>query len=265
MSRVGSDSISFVVQANFSEEDASVASSDFLHSPSNLVESSDKYGFIFFSRRSSLLAVSIQQTESLYDGGESSQPFDPDFSFKVDFSHGDINLLALSPTESFIAVISGRILTILSVSNLLITVRHRFLIHSTELLNTHSKPFPFFFKKRSRAESVIRIVDLEPSFKVPDFQHKFQAAWSCCLDNEQLAVVLPNEILFVLPKVDQQSALESINKAYSCVTWSPSKSSEKVYLLAAVNNCIDVINGRSGKLITSFNEITQSEEDETGK
>lgn len=144
MSRAGSDSISFVVQANFCEENSTVSRSDFLHSPSNLVESSNKYGFVFFCRGSSLFAVSIHQTESLYDGGESSQPFDPDFSFRVEFSNGNINLLALSPTESFIAIMSGSVLSILSVANLLITVCHCFLIYYAFLVIAHSKSFPFF-------------------------------------------------------------------------------------------------------------------------
>jgi hypothetical protein len=152
MSRAESDSISFVVHANFSEENASISGSDFLHSPSNLVESSNKYGFVFFCRGSSLFAVSIQRTETLYDGGESSQPFDPDFSFRVEFTDGDINLLALSPTESFIAIMSGRMLSILSVANLLIMVCHHFLICYSFLVKAYSNPFHFVSKRNLKLD-----------------------------------------------------------------------------------------------------------------
>lgn len=131
MSRSESESISFAVQANFCEENSYALGSDFLHSPNNLVESSNKYGFVFFCKGSTLFAVSIEQTETKYDGGESNQPFDPDFSFRVEFRDGDIHLLALSPTESFIAVMSGPIMSIFSVANLLITVRQLFLIFTT--------------------------------------------------------------------------------------------------------------------------------------
>jgi hypothetical protein len=112
---------------------------------------------------------------------------------------------------------------------------------------------------------VIRVEDLKLSLGDSDSKHKFPAAWSCCLDNEQLAVVLPNELRFVLPKVDQVSALQSVKTAYNCVAWSPSSSSKESFLLAAINNRIDILDGITGKLITSFKEVTRSEKDEGGR
>lgn len=112
---------------------------------------------------------------------------------------------------------------------------------------------------------MIRVDDLKLTLGVSESKHMIQAAWSCCLENEQLAVVLPNELRFVLPKVDQLSALQSVKTSYNCVAWSPSSSSKGSFLLAAINNRIDVLDGITGKLIISFNAVTRSEKDEGGK
>lgn len=111
----------------------------------------------------------------------------------------------------------------------------------------------------------MRTEDFTLSLGAPNSKHKFQAAWSNCLNNEQLAVVLPKELCFMLPKIDQKCALQSIKTAYNCLAWSPSSSSKEVFLLAAINDRIDVLDGITGKLITSFTEVTQSENDEGGK
>ena len=123
MPRVVSDSISFVVQAQFSDEDnSSEISSAFDHTPTNLLESSDKYGFVFFCRGSTLRAISVQLAENLFNGGDGSVPFHQDYSFEVKFDAGDIRHVSLSTSESYIAIMSGTTLSILSVSDLLIEV-----------------------------------------------------------------------------------------------------------------------------------------------
>ena len=124
MPREFSDSISFVVQAQFSDEgNSSQQSSAFDRSPSNLLESSDKYGFVFFCRGSILRAISVQLSENLLNGGDGSLPFHQDYSFEVEFDAGDISLISLSASESYIAIMSGTTLSILSVPDLLIEVR----------------------------------------------------------------------------------------------------------------------------------------------
>lgn len=124
MPRVVSDSISFVVQAQFSDDgNSSELSSAFDHSPANLLESSDKYGFVFFCRGSTLRAISVQLAENLFNGGDGSLPFHQDYSFEVKFDTGDIRLVALSASESYVAIMSGTTLSILSVPDLLIEVR----------------------------------------------------------------------------------------------------------------------------------------------
>lgn len=111
----------------------------------------------------------------------------------------------------------------------------------------------------------MRIEDFTRSVGASNSKHEFQAAWCNCLNNEQLAVVLPKELCFVLPKIDQKSALQTIKTAYNCLAWSPSSSSIEIFLLAAMNDRIDVLDGITGKLITSFTEVTRSEKDGGGK
>lgn len=119
MPRESSDSISFVVQALFSDADAVKPDNKFRFNTANLIESSDRYGYLFLCLGASLHVFSVPKAEDTFNGEESA--FDSNVSFKIDFP-GQIVQLSLSRSENHIAVAAGGVLSILSVPNLLITV-----------------------------------------------------------------------------------------------------------------------------------------------
>lgn len=125
MPRQATDSLSFILQAQYCEEDGDASETDFLHAPGNLLESSDIYGYVFYCKGSTLHAVSVPVAEKSFDNGENSQAYDSDFHFKVEFGGGSISFMTLSISESYVAILLGNTLSILSVPNLIIKVYHR--------------------------------------------------------------------------------------------------------------------------------------------
>ena len=121
MPRKTSDSISFVVQALVSDESSTKSSATFRCSSANLIESSNRYGYLFLSLGSSLHVYSVQRAEAKFVGDEST--FNSDVSFKIEFP-GLIHNLSLSSSESYIAVTAEGAVAILSVPNLLISVSY---------------------------------------------------------------------------------------------------------------------------------------------
>ena len=122
MPRQATDSLSFILQAQYCEEDSDASETDFSHAPGNLLESSDIYGYIFFCKESTLHAFSVPLAENTFDNGENNQAYSSDFHFNVDFVGGTISFLNLSPSESYMAILSGNTLSILSVPNLILKV-----------------------------------------------------------------------------------------------------------------------------------------------
>lgn len=135
MPRQATDSLSFILQAQYCEEDSDASETYSLHAPGNLLESSDIYGYIFFCKGSTLHAVSVPVVEKAFDNGENNQAYNSDFHFKVDFVGGSINIMTLSISESYIAILLGETLSILSIPNLIIKVCHRHLISNQQDLD----------------------------------------------------------------------------------------------------------------------------------
>ena len=119
MPREATDTINFIVQAEFTDDTSSEIESALKCSPSNLLEVSNRYGYLFFSLGSKLYVVAVKKSEEKFDGGESN--FSPEFSFTIEFP-ADVTAVALSASESYLAVAHFDKLSILSVPNLLILV-----------------------------------------------------------------------------------------------------------------------------------------------
>ena len=143
MPRQATDSLSFILQAQYCDEDSDASETDFLHAPGNLLESSDIYGYIFFCKGSTLHAVSVPVAEKSFDNGENNQAYNSDFHFKVDFVGGSISFMTLSISESYIAILIGNRLSVLSVPNLIMKVYHRLLMSNQQDLD----PFDSFSSK----------------------------------------------------------------------------------------------------------------------
>lgn len=119
--RKPSDSISYIVQAHYGNEEAKTSITDIKNRKLNVLETSDKYGYLFVSNGTFLHVIPIPSAEENFDSGESLQSYESEYSFKIDCEF-EIVFLTLSASESVIAVLAGGILIILSVPNLLLSV-----------------------------------------------------------------------------------------------------------------------------------------------
>lgn len=119
MPREVTDSISFIVQAEFNGKNAANDDDGFRYSSTNLIESSNLYGFLFLCQGNFLHISSVVKAEEQFDGGDNSLL--SDISFKINFP-SEIISLCLSSSESYLAVTSGDKLFIISVPNLLTAV-----------------------------------------------------------------------------------------------------------------------------------------------
>lgn len=67
-----------------------------------------------------------------------------------------------------------------------------------------------------------------------------------------LAILLPHEVFFITLK--DQVVCPMVNKAYSCLAWSPSTKS-KGMMLAASSHSIDLLDVHTGGIMKSFQNI----------
>lgn len=121
MPRESTDSISFIVQAHLTDKESSQTVGNLIENSLNLLEASSKYGYLFVPRGSLLYIISVSAAEENFDTGENIQIFDKKGSFNVDFDK-EITHLSLSPSEKHISVLSGGVLSIVSVPNLILEV-----------------------------------------------------------------------------------------------------------------------------------------------
>lgn len=147
MPRQATDSLSFILQAQYCQEDSDASDTDFSHAPGNLLESSDTYGYVFFCKESTLHAVSVPHAESTFDNGENNQTYNSDFHFKVDFISGSISYLSLSTSESFMSILSGNTLSILSVPNLILKVCSGLMLSHQDLAHLKSNSSEVAYQK----------------------------------------------------------------------------------------------------------------------
>lgn len=258
MPRQATDSLSFILQAQYCEEDSDASETGFSHAPGNLLESSDIYGYIFYCKGSTLYAVSVPAAEKSFDNGENNQAYNSDFHFKVDFVGGSISFMTISISESYVAILLGNTLSILSVPNIILKVHHRLLMSNQQDLDPvdsfSSKIIGFQYcnhrshdSQRTVEGSLIKSVDLKGLMIGADSSYNFQAAWSHSCNDEQLVIVLPDELLIVNPK----SKSAEIKKSYSCVAWNPSAKGKENFIIAAQLNRIDLLNITTGSILAT--------------
>ena len=120
MPREVTDSISFVVQAEFKGHNAVDDDRGLRYSSANLIESSNLYGILFVCLGNVMYIASVATAEEEFDSTDDR--ILSDISFKIDFS-SDIRSLSLSSSDSYLAVTSGETLCVINVPNLLISVR----------------------------------------------------------------------------------------------------------------------------------------------
>jgi hypothetical protein len=121
MPRESTDSISFIVQAHLTDKESSQTVRNLGENSINLLEASNKYGYFFVPRGSLLYIISVPAAEEDFDSGENIQIFNEKGSFNVNFDE-EITHISLSSSDQFISVLSGDVLSILSVPNLVVEV-----------------------------------------------------------------------------------------------------------------------------------------------
>ena len=123
--------------------------------------------------------------------------------------------------------------------------------------------YPVHFLQRSKADSIIKTIPVELG---ADNSGKYQAIWCSSVDDEYVALLLPDSIQFVDPNPLLTSEIyPTINAAYSCITCSPSMKRKSKIILAARQNCIDAIDVATGKVIVSFDNMIESDDPDSCK
>lgn len=265
MPRQVTDSISFVVQAEFKGHNNVDDDSGLRFSSANLIESSNLYGILFIGQGNFLYITSVVKAEEEYDSASNLS----DISFRIEFP-SDITSLSLSSSDSYLAVTAGDILSVISVINVLIKVctscqvdgilSERLPLSEMLILLTF---YHVHFLQKSKADSIVKTIPLDLS---ADHSRKYQAIWCSSVDNEQIALLLPDCIQFVDPSPQLSPKIfPRINAIYSCITCSPTTNLKSKTILAARENCIDAIDVATGKVLVSFDNMIESDDPDSRK
>ena len=115
-----------------------------------------------------------------------------------------------------------------------------------------------YLPQKSKAGSLIRSLDLG----LPNsLLNNFSATWSRHVDDEQLALVMPNCLQFVSPNAAKIGAgIPDVKQIYSVVAWPPSSHGKSKILIGARENTIDVISTATGTVLASFDQVFEQGE-----
>lgn len=111
-------------------------------------------------------------------------------------------------------------------------------------------------KSKAKALQSSFALDLTVGAGTRKWSYAFDASWSSCLEDEQLALLMPQGIRFISPTTEY---LPKITVAYSSIAWSPSIQRKSRILLAARSNSIDVIDVITGSVVASHENIFGSD------
>ena len=120
-----------------------------------------------------------------------------------------------------------------------------------------------FISQKSLAGSLVSSTTFDLTPAGNDNTHAFEAAWSCCADDEQLAVLTSGGIQFFSGARNADSPPQ-ITTAYSSMAWSPFLQRKSRTLLAARFNSVDVLDIITGSVVASYENIFGADSSSSG-